>query len=121
MSKLDTIDRPDDLYLLLLEEAMTMPGVTTEAWKLAKNGLYRSELKEQLEAVDLEPFPFDEPFEDYADFMDTLEFFNALDFIGRVKEGQRMGLTEKGRETAEQLADELTDEQREAIQEVADE
>ena len=114
------VDRPDDLYLIFLEEAMTKPGVTTEAWKLTSNGLYRSELKDRLEQIDDEPFPFDEPFEDYGEFMDTLRRFDAIGFIGRIKDRSRIALTDEGIEAAQSLRDVLSEEQTAAIEVVLD-
>lgn len=114
------LDRAEDVYVLLLQEAMTEPGVTTEAWRLTSNGLCRGDLEEQLQALDYDAFPFDEPYEDYGAFVESLRFLDELDAVGSIRTGRRIGLTDKGLAIAERLREHVTDEQEAAIQEVSD-
>lgn len=110
----DSIE-PDDVFLVLLADAMTEPGVSTEAWRLASNGLYRSELQEQLDKVDTEPFSFDVLYTDYADFMSTIEELHDEGVIPRFRRRSRMGLSEGGMERAETVQRSFTEEQERAI------
>ncbi len=84
--------------------------------RLASNGMYRLNLKETIEEIDLEPFDLEEPlFEDYSEFMDSLEMFEELDAITVLRKGERVRVTDHGRRMAEPLVDVLTDEQEQAL------
>lgn len=81
--------------------------------------MYRTNLKETLKDIDLDPFDIEEPpFEDYCEFMDALEMFEQLEAITKLHHGRRIRVTETGRKIAEPFVEILTEEQEAALEDV---
>lgn len=112
------VNLPTDLVLLALHASMDTYG-SDQAERLACNGMYRTNLKETLAAIDLEPFNIERPlFGDYSEFMNALEMFEELDAITSLRRGKRIRVTDTGRKMAEPLVDVLTEEQETTLEEV---
>lgn len=118
----DRLTQRRALYVLALDESMTERIARREVpdWRHTANGYYKSTLADIIQAIDPTPFPFDEPWTGYADFMDVLEELDADHIVGRVIDNQRIGLTELGEQQATHLWEVATDYQVAAIREAVD-
>lgn len=111
----DNLDRPDDLVLIMLYKERASFGTGKADWKNSNYGMYRGNLYDALQEINIEYFQFDERLEDYSEFMDTLEMFDNLEMFGRFKKGSRISLTEKGEKVAKKLESALNQKQDNAI------
>ncbi|MDH5021695.1 hypothetical protein [Halobacterium rubrum] len=115
----ENITQHHHLYVLALSDAMTEQMVEEDIpdWRHANNGLYKASLSDAIQAIDGDPFPFAETWDGYKGFMGILERLGAENLIGRVRDRERIALTERGQQEATKLYQVATDDQEAAIRE----
>jgi len=115
----ENITQHHDLYVLALSEAMIEQMVEQDVpdWRHASNGLYKSSLSDAIQAIDADPFPFAETWHGYKGFMGILERLDAENLVARVRDRERIALTERGQQVATKLRQVATDDQEAAIRE----